>query len=127
MKAIGNKANSYIQIFDIDREQGLEQRLDLKLIESLESCGQLMLGKALYLCGTTSKLNTDCSFFFKFDPETTPQFNILINTKESHYKPAMTNLFKESIIVIGGKNTVKCEKYLIKLAKWRPLPDLPET
>jgi len=125
MKGIGNKSNSFIQIFDMEREQGSEMKVVITLLDSLDSCGMTMLGNSLYLCGTSSYCN-ESSFFLKFDPEFQPALNILVNTKEFHFKPAMTSLFKESIFVIGGLNSTKCEKYNLKVDKWRPLPDLPE-
>lgn len=67
------------------------------------------------------------SFFLKFDVSKSPvSMSYLVNSSHSHRKPSITNYKNEYILIIGGKDCLKCEIFNKKSNKWKDLPDLPE-
>jgi hypothetical protein len=130
MKAImksGRAKQIYIQVYDMENEIGQEIELNLSIIK-LEGMSQLNLNNYLYLCGHEHYTNEhEAAKFIKIDPLKQPaNVSFLISCSYCHYYPSMTYMRNEFIIVIGGKNTLKCEMFNKLRCKWIDLVDLPE-
>lgn len=88
---------------------------------------------SLYVCGVNPSLpslssSTNAgSYLLKITPDiSSPASFILVSSIFSHSSPAMIGWMNEELLVIGGGEQIECEYYLLKQAKWRQLPSLPE-
>lgn len=84
------------------------------------------IGNLLYLCGSQNESYSlsSGSFLFVYDIIKS-DFSICINSIYNHINPVLISYDNQSIIVIGGLNSNKCEIYNIVEKTWKPLPSLP--
>jgi hypothetical protein len=118
-----------LKIFDIEEEKCFKQKILLRVITDLSGISQLNVNNSLYLCGINdeNRDNVIGSYLFKinFDiPIQSPIF--LVNSVFSHISPSMTIWKSDLIIIVGGKEQIECEGYIISKARWIELPPLPE-
>ena len=128
MKAVYINKNLFIHIFDVEREIGYENQIDLRFLNDkndVNCLGQLNQENTLYLCGSPKKDIFEGSYFLKFEI-LTQKVCMLVSSTHNHFQPSMISYYHNNIIVIGGKGSRKCEDYVISNTKWRKLPDLPE-
>ena len=57
---------------------------------------------------------------------TNSDVKFLVNAQYPHVNPSMIAIPSNSILVIGGKKQIKCEKFDITNSKWKYIPELPE-
>lgn len=123
------RENSYLQVYDIESEVGQEIPVNLRFL-SLTNMSQINHNNDLYLCGSNAEAIEEDhtgSFFIKIDPSKTPvNMSYLVNSSHTHKFPAIVNYKNDYIIVVGGKDSVKCEVFNKKASRWKDLPDLPE-
>ncbi len=121
------KSQILIQVYDIEKELGREIELNLSIL-NLEGMSQININNQLYLLGSNTPDNHhEGSRFITVDPLKEPAcFSYLISSSHCHYYPSITQYKNEYIIVVGGKNSLKCEIFNIKRCKWMDLVDLPE-
>ena len=118
-----------LKIFDIEEEKCFKQKLLLRVIKDLSGISQLNVNNSLYLCGINdeNRENVIGSYLFKINFEMSNQSPIfLVNSVFSHESPSMTIWKSDLIIVVGGKEQIECEGYIISKSKWIELPPLPE-
>lgn len=120
-----------MKIFDVEEEKTYEEKLILRILSSLSEVTQLNFMCALYLCGInpsqSSYLTNSGSYLLKISPDVScPTSSLLVSSIFSHSSPAMIGWMNEELLVIGGREQIECEYYVIKQAKWRQLPSLPE-
>jgi hypothetical protein len=115
-----------VQIFDVETEQGFEHTIELKILKDINCLSQCCKNNHLYLCGTdvNDKDVNYGSYLFKYN-SIEQRIQMLVSSTFTHYKPAMIFYF-EDIVIVGGRDSKKCEKMCISDPKWDPLPDLPE-
>jgi hypothetical protein len=119
-----------LKIFDIEEEKCFTQKLYLKVIKTLSGISQLNINNTLYFCGI-NEINNDNnsvgSYMFKIKYSNfNPSLYFLVNSVYTHIYPSMSLWKNEIIIIIGGKDQIECEGYLINQSKWIDLPPLPE-
>ena len=125
------KQNSTLIIFDIEEEKSYKQNFNLRIISNLKGISQLNVNNTLYCCGLNeenkSKEVVLGSYMFQINCDVTnPNPIFLVNSNFSHFSPSMSIWHSDFIIVVGGKNQIECEGYLISKSKWIELPPLPE-
>lgn len=130
-----NSADCYYQsscqmnIFDLDDQKIVSNVCYLRIISDLTGMSQYSYGNSLYLCGSNNDENTNTtgSYFLRFDLEDDfKEPHILVTATFNHYKPMMMIINKDTILAIGGKKQVYCEKYSVSSCKWKNLGFLPE-
>lgn len=122
----GKGHKNLIQIYDIEQNESKSFEINFFIINNLESFTQLSAGNWLYLCGEYG-IEDNGSVFLKFDLlSPLKNINMLVNSVFPHYRPSMCFFKKDHIIVVGGRNSIKCEIFHKNSNKWRLLPDLPE-
>ena len=130
LSQINNTPICKLKIFDIEEEKCFTQKLYLKVIKSLSGISQLNINNTLYLCGI-NEINNDNnsvgSYMFKIKYSNfNPSLFFLVNSVYTHIYPSMSLWKNEIIIIIGGKDQIECEGYLINQSKWIDLPPLTE-
>ena len=105
--------------------------IPLRFISSLEGITQYSTNNSLYLCGSNNQTlissETNGSYLFRYDIENNfKQPLLLVNSAYVHYNPMMALVNDDTLVVIGGKGQIFCEKYTISLNNWRKIPILPE-
>ncbi len=88
---------------------------------------QLNIDNSLYLCGSESE-STLGAYMINIDntKSTNSDVKFLVNAQYPHVSPSMIAIPSNSILVIGGKKQIKCEKFDITNSKWKYIPELPE-
>ena len=113
---INNTQICSLKIFDIEEEKCYKQNILLRVITSLSGISQLNVNNTLYLCGINdeSKDNVIGSYLFKISCDVkNPSPIFLVNSVFSHLSPSMTIWKGDLIIVVGGKEQIECEGYVI--------------
>ena len=126
---INNTQICSLKIFDIEDEKCFKQNILLRVITSLSGISQLNVNNTLYLCGINddNKDNVVGSYMFKLSCDVkNPSPIFLVNSVFSHLSPSMTIWKSDLIIVVGGKEQIECEGYVISRARWVELPSMPE-
>lgn len=116
-----------ILIYDIEKQKGNENPLELRIFQSLEGLTDLMINNSYYLCGNPSPEDIGNSFFIRIEHTKSPiTSSILISSINHHYYPSMIGIKNTQILVVGGKGQKSCECYSIISEKWKQLPNLPD-
>ena len=118
-------SNCKIKIFDIEENRLFIRNVSLRIIKSLKGMSQISTSDSLFLCGSNQK-NSSCFLIYFIIQENDIETKILVNSAYPHYKPILSLIKDDILIVIGGKSQILCEKYSISLKQWRDLPILPE-
>ena len=118
-----------LKIFDIEEEKCYKKSIFLRVISNLEGLSQLNVNNSLYLCGINELKNENVigSLLLKVNiEEKKTSIIFLVNSIFTHYNPSMTIWKSDLIIVVGGKDQIECEGYIISKSKWIELPFLCE-
>ena len=120
-----------IKIYDLEQKKLYIKTAPLRFISSLEGITQYSTQKNLYLCGSNKLLlnssESTGSYLFRYDLEDNfKQPSVLVNSVYVHYNPMIVLINEDTLVVIGGKEQIFCEKYSISLNNWRKIPILPE-
>lgn len=142
------KEQLVIQAYDVENEILFEFPIGNSILSSLDGISQVWLNNKLFICGASigsinsakKKKNKEAdeetsynqnsfssSFMYSIDLLKKPiSLSFEVNSCFLHYYPSLSVLRNEYIIVIGGKNSKKCEYYSNTNKKWKELPELPE-
>lgn len=120
-----NLVQNKVFLYDVEYQIAFSIKMDFKVIQSLEGLSQLNLNDLLYFCGASKHQEMGGSLFFCFNPYRS-KVNVLINSIYYHYNPTMATYGNNTILVLSGLNSRKCELYNIDISKWKYLPDLPD-
>lgn len=114
-------------IVDIEEERIFRSKVSLRIVSSIKGMSQLNIDNSLYLCG--SEIDSPLgAYMINIDntKSTNSVVNFLVNAQYPHVYPSMINVPSNSILVVGGKQQIKCEKFDITNSKWKYIPELPE-
>lgn len=114
-------------IVDIEEERIFRSKVSLRIVSSIKGMSQLNIDNSLYLCGSESE-STLGAYMINIDntKSTNSDVKFLVNAQYPHVNPSMIAIPSNSILVIGGKKQIKCEKFDITNSKWKYIPELPE-
>lgn len=114
-------------IVDIEEERIFRSKVSLRIVSSIKGMSQLNIDNSLYLCGSESE-STLGAYMINIDntKSTNSDVKFLVNAQYPHVNPSMIAIPSNSILVIGGKRQIKCEKFDITNSKWKYIPELPE-
>ena len=114
-------------IVDIEEERIFRSKVSLRIVSSIKGMSQLNIDNSLYLCGSESE-STLGAYMINIDntKSTNCDVKFLVNAQYPHVNPSMIAIPSNSILVIGGKKQIKCEKFDITNSKWKYIPELPE-
>ena len=114
-------------IVDIEEERIFRSKVSLRIVSSIKGMSQLNIDNSLYLCGSESE-STLGAYMINIDntKSTNSDVKFLVNAQYPHVNPSMIAIPSNSILVIGGKKQIKCEKFDIMNSKWKYIPELPE-
>ena len=114
-------------IVDIEEERIFRSKVSLRIVSSIKGMSQLNIDNSLYLCGSESE-STLGAYMINIDntKSTNSDVKFLVNAQYPHVNPSMLAIPSNSILVIGGKKQIKCEKFDITNSKWKYIPELPE-
>lgn len=114
-------------IVDIEEERIFRSKVSLRIVSSIKGMSQLNIDNSLYLCGSESE-STLGAYMINIDntKSTSSDVKFLVNAQYPHVNPSMIAIPSNSILVIGGKKQIKCEKFDITNSKWKYIPELPE-
>jgi hypothetical protein len=126
-----SEENLVSEIYDIYQGIGKEINIDLRFTK-YDGLSQIVIYNKLYLigCGLNnmdSRTNFTSSHLLRidFNEDCIPHIKMFVSSEFPHYMPALANFKNEEIYVIGGKNNVTCELFLIKYNRWKKLKSLP--
>ena len=116
-----------ICIFDIEYEEAVELHTNSIFLTNFDGLSQLNYNNTLYFCGGSLTDKATGSYFLKYEPNK-PRDNlqILVNSIQHHYLPAMISYKQEHIFIVGGLKTKSAEFYNLKTNRWRSLPDIDQ-
>ena len=114
-------------IVDIEEERIFRSKVSLRIVSSIKGMSQLNIDNSLYLCGSESE-STLGAYMINIDntKSTNSDVKFLVNAQYPHVNPSMLAIPSNSILAIGGKKQIKCEKFDITNSKWKYIPELPE-
>ena len=114
-------------IVDVEEERIFRTKVSLRIVQSIKGMSQLNIDNSLYLCGSESE-STLGAYMINIDntKSTNSDVKFLVNAQYPHVNPSMIAIPSNSILVIGGKKQIKCEKFDIMNSKWKYIPELPE-
>ena len=114
-------------IVDIEEERIFRSKVSLRIVSSIKGMSQLNIDNSLYLYGSESE-STLGAYMINIDntKSTNSDVKFLVNAQYPHVNPSMIAIPSNSILVIGGKKQIKCEKFDITNSKWKYIPELPE-
>ena len=114
-------------IVDIEEERIFRSKVSLRIVSSIKGMSQLNIDNSLYLCGSESE-STLGAYMINIDntKSTNSDVKFLVNAQYPHVNPSMIAIPSNSILVIGGKKQIKCEKFDITNSKWKYIPELPD-
>ncbi len=124
-----NKENKFeFLTFDIIEEKIYINKIKFHIITSLKGLSQLNQENSIFLCGGLNEKPYSGSFLIRINYNIIMENSIkfLINSQYVHEYPSMLYIGDNLIIIIGGKNQIKCECFDYEYNKWSNLPDLPE-
>ena len=123
----------YLQIFDLEFDEGHEYPVAFPILFSLKGASQIYssANQVLYICGSTFSSVEDSDFsssaLYSIDISKEPlKVSIEVTSCYYHYHPSLAMYKKEILVVVGGLDSRKCEYYSISNKKWKNLPELPE-
>jgi len=120
-------SNNRICIFDIEYEEAVEICTNSIFLTNFDGLSQLNFDNTLYLCGGSLSEIATGSYFLKYEPnKMSNNLQILVNSIQHHYLPAMISYKQEHIFIVGGLKTKSAEFYNLKTNRWRSLPDIDE-
>ena len=116
--------------YDINQDHYSLEEINLRILPSIKGISQFSIATTLYLCGNNEvddpSSQASGAFLLSVSGPAPKEVSILINSRYPHYNPSLYGYRDNHLIVIGGKNQVKCEMYNIKFNRWRQMHDLPE-
>lgn len=119
-----NNDRPKVIVYDVEYDNSYSLNLQLRFLKSLDGITQINFNNKLFLCGASEEDNLGGSYLICFDPVKATTIP-MINSIYHHYYPTICAFHSTNILVVGGKNSVKCELFNTETSKWKYLPDLP--
>lgn len=122
-----------LKVYDIENDETFSFDIEYFFKASFENMSQIHDQEFLYLCGTsitsTKDFQDSGSLLMQLRLDNFQKINsftMLVSSLFLHVKPALCFLKRDFLLVIGGRECLRCEMYHKSTNKWRILPNLPE-